>query len=101
MNIKRTKGALYLVCIARAGYRDGAKLIEFIERWRRTVERHEAPINIEEFIATNGRYGRRVTYRLVKLFRDTFPELGIQGLPQDLMAPLIERLAGELQDVEL
>jgi hypothetical protein len=100
MKINRTKGALYLVCISRAGYREGAKLIEFIELWRRTVQRHEGPINIEQFIAMNGRHGRRNTFRLVRLFRDTFPQLGRDGLPQDLMAPLIERLAAEIQDDE-
>ena len=97
MHPNRTRGALYLLCISRAGYRSGASLIEFIEEWRRCVERHEGPINIEEFIAGNRRYGRRRTFELVRLFRDTFPQLGEHGLPDGLMAPLIDRLAREVE----
>lgn len=94
--INRTRGALYLLCIARAGYQDGALLIEFIEEWRRCVESHGRPVNIEEFIAWTRRYARRTTFRRLQLFRESFPQLGEHGLPDGLMRPLIERLAAEV-----
>jgi len=98
MRFHETRAALYLVCIGRAGYRDGAKLIEFIEEWRRCVENNDGPVTIEEFIAWTRRYSRRSTFRMVRLFRDSFPQLGPQGLPDGLMEPLLKRLASELQE---
>jgi hypothetical protein len=97
MDIKQTRGALYLLCIARAGYREGGLLIEFIEEWRRCVEAHGGPVTIEEFIDWTDRYQRRTTFRRIELFRESFPQLGEHGLPDGLMAPLVERLAAEVE----
>lgn len=97
INLKRTRAALYVVCIARAGYLDGARLIEFIEEWARCVDAHGGPITIEDFIGSTRRFSRRTTFRYVALFRRTFPELGPQGLPDGLMGPLVDRLADEVE----
>jgi hypothetical protein len=96
MKVNQTRGALYLLCISRAGYRDGARLIEFIEEWRRCVEKHERAVTPDEFATWTRRYGRRSTFYLLKLFRETFPQLGEHGQPDGLMAPLIERLLSEV-----
>jgi hypothetical protein len=97
MKLNNTRAALYLVCISRAGYRDGARLIEFIEEWRRCVENNERPVTPDEFAAWTHRYGRRNTFYLLKLFRQTFPQLGEHGTPDGLMGPLLERLAVEVE----
>lgn len=97
VNVKRTRAALYVVCIARAGYLDGARLIEFIEEWARCVDAHGGPINVEEFIASTRRFPRRTTFLRLSQFRKAFPELGPQGLPDGLMGPLLARLAAEVE----
>jgi hypothetical protein len=95
MKIHRTRLGLYLLCIARAGYVGGGRLVEFIEDWRRVVERHGGPITIEQYIEDGGRLSRRTTFRRVALFRSAFPELGDEGLPDALMGPLLDRLTRE------
>lgn len=97
MKINQTRFALYTLCVARAGYRNGSLLIEFIEDWRRCVAHLERPATIEEFIAWTRLFSRRTTFRRVDLFRRTFPELGEHGLPDGLMGPLVERLAREVE----
>lgn len=97
MRINQTRFALYSLCFARAGYRHGAELIEFIEEWRRAVEHNDGPVNIEEFIGWSRRFSRRTTFRRVALFRETFPELGEDGLPDGLMGPLLQRLAAQVE----
>lgn len=100
MKINQTRAALYLLCIGRAGYRDGARLIEFIEEWRRAVEHQEHTVTPEEFANWTRRYSRRQAYYLLRLFRDNFPQLGEHGTPEGLMGPLLTRLAAQA-DAEL
>jgi len=97
IDLKRTRAALYIVCIARAGYLDGARLIEFIEEWARCVEVRGGPITIEEFIASTRKLPRRTTFLRLSQFRRAFPELGPHGLPDGLMGPLLDRLAAEVE----
>ncbi len=94
----RTRSALFLVCIARAGYVNGGRLIEFIEEWARCVEAHGRGVGIEEFAAWSTRFSTRTAYARLSLFRKTFPQLGEHGVPSGLMAPLLERLAAESQE---
>ncbi len=92
MRFNETKGALYALCISRAGYRDGIKLIEFVDEWRRCVERHDRSVTMNEFVAWTRRYSQRRAYELLVLFRRHFPQLGPDGTPEGLMRPLLERL---------
>lgn len=100
MNPLKDRPALYVLCISRAGYTDGARLIEFIEEYRRCVEAVGRDPGIREFSEWSRRCGGRTAYRRWKLFRDTFPELGAEGTPGDLMRPLLERLAREVEDAD-
>jgi hypothetical protein len=95
MHLNRTRTALFLLCVSRAGLRPGVRLIEFIEDWQRCVTAAGEPIGIERYIASSGKYSRRTAYSRLALFRKTFPQLGPQGLPDGLMGPLLERLAAE------
>lgn len=90
-----TRAALYLVTINRAGFREGAKLIEFIEEWQRCVSASRGPVTVEGFIQWTRRYSRRTTFERLASFRKTFPQLGPHGLPDGLMGPLLDRLAQE------
>lgn len=92
MKVNQTRGALYTLCIGRAGYRDGIKLIEFIEEWRRCVEHHERSVKTAEFADWTRRYSERRVYQLLALFRAKFPQLGEHGTPEGLMGPLLARL---------
>jgi hypothetical protein len=93
----KDRTALYSLCMLRARpmYVAGARLISFIEEWQRCVSDYGRAVNVEEFIAWNGERRRRTTFDRLRLFRDTFPELGEQGLPSDLMGPLLQRLVKE------
>jgi hypothetical protein len=82
---------------ARPAYVGGARLIAFIEDWQRCVSAHGGPVTPEGFIAWAGQSKRRSTFRGLKLFRDTFPELGPHGQPDALMGPLLDRLAREAE----
>ncbi len=95
LNFRRTRSALYVVCIARAGYVNGARVIEFIEEWSRCVEDHRREVGVGEFIEWTDRYSTRTGYERLALFRKTFPQLGEHGVPSELMAPLLERLEAE------
>jgi hypothetical protein len=94
-NILQTKAALWAICLKRAGYRDGALLIEFIDDWRACVEVHDGPVGIEAYAAWSRRLSTRTAYRRLALFRKTFPQLGPDGTPEGIMGPLLERLAAE------
>ncbi len=96
MDWKTDRPALYVLCVARAGL-EAPRLIAFIEEWRRCVEYHDREVNIEEFITWTHRFPRRMTFRRLRLFRDTFPQLGEDGLPSGLMGPLLDRLAAEAE----
>lgn len=84
------------LCVARTGYREGTALAQFIFEWEGYVRRHGAPITIEDW--PTGR--KRTGYRRLATFRATFPELGEDGTPQDLMGPLMGRLAKEAAQAE-
>lgn len=89
--------ALYVLCMRRSkSYVEGARLIEFIEDWRRCVEAHEGEVSVAEFTRWTRRYAnRRTVERRLHAFREAFPQLGPQGKPTGLMGPLLERLAVE------
>jgi hypothetical protein len=92
------RAAMMGLCVDRAGFRRGARLAEFITEWEMCVRAHAGPIGIEEF-AHWWKDSPRTAYRRLKDFRAVFPELGAHGTPQDLMRPLLARLAaGELPD---
>lgn len=79
------------LCVARTTYREGTALAQFIFEWEAEVRRAGGPISIEDWPEKRKRTG----YRRLALFRATFPELGDNGTPQDLMRPLVERLVTE------
>lgn len=81
------------LCVARTNYREGTALAQFIFEWERQVRERGGPITIEDWPEKRKRTG----YRRLALFRATFPELGEDGSPQDLMRPLLDRLVAEAQ----
>ena len=100
MNTTSNRPALYALCMLRArpAYVAGARLIAFIEEWQRCVAEQGGVVNVEQFIAWTRRYSRRTTFERLRLFRDTFPELGAEGLPSLLMGPRLEQLARDQAD---
>lgn len=93
--INQTKAALYAVCIARAGTLNGARLVEFIDDWRDCIKAHDGPVSWQGYSRWSRRYSGRTAYRRLALFRRTFPELGPEGSPEQLLGPLLDRLAAE------
>jgi hypothetical protein len=96
-SINRTKLALWMVCVSRAGYLDGARLVEFIDDWRDCVDANRAPVSWRHYSKWTRRYSDRTAYARLALFRKTFPQLGPSGSPEDLLGPLLERLAAEVE----
>lgn len=94
--VNQTKLALWMVCVARAGYRQGAQLVEFIDDWRECVEAHDGPVEVSQYAAWTRRYSERTAWNRLRLFRETFPQLGDDGTPEGLMGPLLDRLAREV-----
>ena len=88
----RDRKDLLQVCIQRGGYRKGAQVAEFILEWEIAVRKHVGPINISEF-ARWWKDSERTAYRRLEDYRALFPELGPHATPQDLMRPLLDRLA--------
>lgn len=99
-SFNRTKLAVWMVCVDRAGYRKGAQLVEFIDDWRDCVTAHDGPTPFETYAEWTRRYSYRTAYNRLKLFRDSFPELGPTGTPEGLLGPLLQRLAAEVEDDE-
>lgn len=95
--VNQTKLALWMVCVNRAGYRQGAQLVEFIEDWRRCVEAHDGPVGVRAYSEWTRQYSDRTAFNRLALFRRTFPQLGDDGTPEGLMGPLLERLAREVE----
>jgi hypothetical protein len=91
----RTKLALWMVCVGRAGYRQGAQLVEFIDDWRNCLAAHGGPVPFDTYAKWTRRYGERTAWKRLALFRRTFPQLGPQGTPEGLLGPLLEHLAEE------
>lgn len=104
MKVNQTRAALYVLCIARAGYVRGAQLIEFIEAWQRVVRAAGRPVTMPEFTAATN-LAERTAYRRLTLFRSSFPELPPDALPSALMGPLLRQLAAkqvpDVADVDL
>jgi hypothetical protein len=80
------------LCVDRGGYRRGARVAEFVMEWEVAVRKHAGPVTMDEF-ARWWKDSPRTAYRRLAEFRDLFPELGEHGTPQDLMRPLLDRLA--------
>lgn len=95
--INQTKAALWAVCVSRAGMLDGARLVEFIDDWRDCITAHDGPVSWQGYSRWTRRYSERTAYRRLALFRRTFPQLGPEGSPEDLLGPLLERLADEVE----
>jgi hypothetical protein len=95
MKWNQTKLALITVCVNRAGYTKTGELIEFIDDWRDCVKAHDGPVSWQAYSRWTRRYSERTAYNRLALFRRTFPELGDHGSPEDLLGPLLERLAAE------
>lgn len=95
LNPLQTKGALWVVCVSRAGVREGAQLVELCEDWARCVTVHDGPVGVEAYARWTRHYSYRTAYNRLATFRKAFPELGPQGSPEDLLGPLLERLAAE------
>jgi hypothetical protein len=92
----RTKLALWIVCVERAGYRQGAQLVEFIDDWRDCVTATGGPVeSVEAYAHWTRTYSTRTAYNRLSLFRRTFPQLGRDGTPEGLLGPLLDRLAAE------
>jgi len=95
--VNQTKLALWMVCVARAGYLDGARLVEFIDDWRDCVQAHDGPVGVDSYAQWTRRYSYRTAFNRLRLFRETFPQLGADGTPEGLMGPLLDRLAREVE----
>jgi len=93
----QTKGALWTVCVARAGVREGAQLVEFIDDWRDCINVHGGPVSWDTYRHWTRRYSQATVYRRLGLFRATFPQLGADGTPEGLLGPLLDRLAEEAE----
>jgi hypothetical protein len=80
------------LCVDRLGYRRGARVAEFIGEWEVCVRQLGHAVSTDEFAAW-WRESRATAYRRLAEFRESFPELGPHGKPDDLMRPLLEQLA--------
>ncbi len=100
-NVRQTKLALWIVCVHRAGYRQGAQVVEFCEDWRRCVTAHGGPTSFNVYAKWTRAYSYRTAWSRLVLFRQTFPELGDQGTPEGLMGPLLAQLADEIGEEDL
>jgi hypothetical protein len=94
-NVLQTKAALWIVCAQRAGTRAGL-LVEFIDDWRDCVIAHDGPTSMQGYAKWTRRMSHRTAYNRLTLFRQAFPELGPTGTPEQLLGPLLERLADEV-----
>lgn len=92
------------LCVNRGGYRRGRKVAQFIAEWELAVRSIGREISAEEFAAWWQDH-RATAFRKLAEFRELFPELGEHGKPDDLMGPLLKRLAighpGALSDLPL
>lgn len=95
--VNQTKLALWMVCVSRAGYLDGARLVEFVDDWRDCVTANGGPVSWQHYARWTRRYSDRTAYNRLALFRRTFPQLGPEGSPEGLLGPLLERLASEVE----
>lgn len=100
-SVNQTKLALWTVCVNRAGVVDGARLVEFIDDWRDCVNANGGPVSWNHYSEWTRRYSDRTAYRRLALFRRTFPQLGEHGSPEDLLGPLLDRLAREADQDDL
>lgn len=82
---------LLALCVDRRGFVRGALLAEFITEWELAVRSHGGPVGVEEF-AHWWKDSPSTAYRRLRDFRKTFPELGEQGTPNDLLGPLLAAL---------
>jgi hypothetical protein len=94
-NLNQTRAALLAVCVKRAGFRQGAQLVELCDDWADCVTANGGPVGFEAYAKWTRRYSYRTAYRRLVLFRQTFPQLGPSGTPEGLLGPLLERLAAE------
>jgi hypothetical protein len=95
--IGNLKLALWMVCVNRAGYRQGAQLVEFIDDWRDCVKANGGPVpNVDHYAMWTRTFSYRTAYNRLGLFRRTFPQLGPAGTPEGLLGPLLDRLAAEI-----
>lgn len=88
----RDRAQLLALCIDRGGYRQGARVAQFITEWEVAIRKHGRDVGIDEF-ATWWRDSYRTGYRRLAEFREMFPELGEHATPSALMRPLLDRLA--------
>lgn len=80
------------LCVNRGGFRCGRRVGQFIAEWELAVRSNGAAIEVADF----ARYWSEhlaTAYRRLAEFRQLFPELGEHGKPDQLMGPLLERLA--------
>lgn len=101
-SVLQTKLALWAVCLQRAGSQ-APQVVEFIDDWRDCVKAHDGPVSWQGYANWTRRYTSRTAYRRLATFREAFPELGPHGSPEDLLGPLLARLAEEAasEDVTL
>jgi hypothetical protein len=97
IKINQTKFALWAVCVSRAGYLDGGRLVELVDDWRDCVTAKGEPVGFEEYAQWTRRMSYRTAYNRLRLFRKTFPQLGPAGTPEGLLGPLLQRLAAEVE----
>lgn len=95
--LAQTKAAVWLVCLNRAGYLNGARLVEFIDDWRDCVIANDGPVSMNHYADWTRRFSRRTAYERLAMFRKAFPELGESGNPEGLLGPLLDRLAREIE----
>lgn len=95
LNLLQTKGALWVVCVSRAGVREGAQLVEFVDDYRDCLTANGGATSFQGYARWTRRYSYRTAYNRLALYRKTFPELGPHGTPEGLLGPLLERLAAK------
>jgi hypothetical protein len=91
------KFKLFLLCVARAGSKRGARIYAFIEDWAAAVEANRGPVSMNHYANWTRRYSGRTAYVRLAEFRAIFPELGPDGQPAGLMGPLLDRLSSEAE----
>ena len=88
--VVKIDNALIGACIARAGWRKGPRLAQFIGEWALAEHAEGKQLGPEDFVAWWREGSRMTAYRRLGEFRQAFPELGPEATPT-LIATAVER----------
>jgi hypothetical protein len=73
------------VCVVRRGVWRGALLADFVHSWAIAECEAGHKVGIEEYGRSWASVSRRTAYRRLSEFRATFPELGPDAVPGDMI----------------